>query len=390
MSGVFGFLRKHSVLVGNIGLVLVMVLGLGYLSLGTLRWEPFAGKYGLTIEFPISGGLQETSGVTLRGARIGEVDTIRVEPESVTVKVKVDDRYKINRDTTVAALGLSAAGEQYVDFQPTTSEGPYLKDGDVIKAGQTKVTVPFSDLLESALELIQQIDPAQLRSAVDNLKIALYSEDGTNDLEVLFDSGGTIFARLYTALPETTKLIQNAGTIFKTTADIQPDFGTTVSGLSDLINAAAASDKELRTLLDRGPSQMTSLAGSINQLTDPVTDVMKQFLDIAEQGALRAPALATLMPSIRDASIKSLTMFHDGAWWAFGSVYPRPSCNYPVTPRRPTQVLELTIPTNLYCVTEDPNQQIRGSANAPRPPGDDTAGPPPGYDPNARTVPLDK
>ncbi|TSD98608.1 MCE family protein [Gordonia rubripertincta] len=390
MSGVFGFLRKHSVLVGNIGLVLVMVVGLGYLSLGTLRWEPLAGKYELTIEFPISGGLQETSGVTLRGARIGEVDTIRVEPDSVTVKVSVDDRYKINRNTQVSALGLSAAGEQYVDFQPTTSEGPYLKDGDVIEAGQTKVTVPFSDLLESSLELIQQIDPAQLRSAVDNLKIALYSEDGSNDLEVLFDSGGTIFARLYTALPETTKLIQNAGTIFKTTADIQPDFGTTVSGLSDLINAAAASDKELRTLLDRGPSQMTSLAGSINQLTDPVTDVMKQFLDIAEQGALRAPALATLMPSIRDASIKSLTMFHDGAWWAFGSVYPRPSCNYPVTPRRPTQVLELTIPTNLYCVTEDPNQQIRGSANAPRPPGDDTAGPPPGYDPNARTVPLDK
>ncbi|MDS1112611.1 MlaD family protein [Gordonia westfalica] len=390
MSGVFGFLRKHSVLVGNIGLVLVMVLGLGFLALGTLRWEPLADKYKLTIEFPISGGLQETSGVTLRGARIGDVDTIRVEPDSVTVKVTVDDRYKINRDATVAALGLSAAGEQYVDFQPSTSEGPYLKDGDVIQAKQTKVTVPFSDLLESSLELIQQIDPAELRSAVDNLKVALYSEDGSNDLEVLFDSGGTIFARLYTALPETTKLIQNAGTIFETTADIQPDFGTTVSSLSKLINAAAASDKELRTLLDRGPSQMTSLAGSINQLTDPVTDVMKQFLDIAEQGALRAPALATLMPSIRDASVKSLTMFHDGAWWAFGSVYPRPSCNYPVTPRRPTQVLELTIPTNLYCVTEDPNMQIRGSANAPRPPGDDTAGPPPGYDPNARTVPLDK
>lgn len=139
MSGVFGFLRRNSVLVGNIGLVLVMVVGLGYLALGTLRWEPFADKYKLTIEFPISGGLQETSGVTLRGARIGEVDTIRVEPDSVTVKVTVDDRYKINRDSTVAALGgLSAAGEQYVDFQPTTSEGPYLKDGDVIKPARPR------------------------------------------------------------------------------------------------------------------------------------------------------------------------------------------------------------------------------------------------------------
>ncbi len=391
MSGVFGFLRRNSVLVGNIGLVLVMVVGLGYLALGTLRWEPFADKYKLTIEFPISGGLQETSGVTLRGARIGEVDTIRVEPDSVTVKVTVDDRYKINRDSTVAALGVVGGGRAVRRLPADHLRGAVPEGRRRDQAGQTKVTVPFSDLLESSLDLIQQIDPAELRSAVDNLKVALYSEDGSNDLEVLFDSGGTIFARLYTALPETTRLIQNAGTIFKTTADIQPDFGNTVSSLSDLINNAAASDRELRTLLDRGPSQMTSLAGSINQLTDPVTDVMKQFLDIAEQGALRAPALATLMPSIRDASIKSLTMFHDGAWWTFGSVYPRPSCSYPVTPpRRPTKVLELTIPTNLYCVTEDPNQQIRGSANAPRPPGDDTAGPPPRYDPNARTVPLDK
>lgn len=288
MSGVVGFLRKHSVLFGNIALVVVMFVGLAYLSMGALSWRPLESKYSVTIDFPISGGLQDTSDVTLRGAKIGNVKSLQVQPESVTVKVSIDSRYKINRNSKVAALGLSAAGEQYVDFQPTTNDGPYLKDGDRIGPAQTEVTTPFPDLLESSLELIQEIDAEQLRSAVDNLRIALNTDDGNNDLKVLFDSGGTIFAKLYTALPETTRLIKNAGTIFETTSQIQPDFGDTVSSLSDLINAAAAADKELRTLLDRGPSQMTSLAGSINQLTDPVTNVMKQFLDIAEQGALRA------------------------------------------------------------------------------------------------------
>ena len=93
-------------------------------------------------------------------------------------------------------------------------------------------------------------------------------------------------------------------------------------------------------------------------------------------------------PSIRDASYTSKDMFHDGAWWVMAAIFPRPYCNYAVTPIRPTKVLETVIPTNLYCVTEDKNQQIRGSANAPRPPGDDTAGPALGADPNARTVPL--
>lgn len=393
MSGPIAWVRRHSILVGNIGLVLVMLVGLAYLSFGALRWDPFTGTYKLTVHFPQSGGLQGTSGVTLRGAKIGEVDKIQVQPKSVDVTVKIRDDVKINRNATVAALGLSAAGEQYVDFQPPSADGPYFRDGDQIQVNQTKVTAPFPGMLESALDVIQQIDPNKLRSAVDNLNVALGTSAGDpqrNDLRALFVSGGTIFANLYRVLPQTTKLIQDSGAILKTTANIQPDLGTTVSSMSTIVNAAVASDQELRTLLGRGPSQLTSLTGSLNQMRDPLTDVLAQFVDIAHQGALRAPAIAVLLPSIRDAGIKSQAMFHDGAWWAFGSIYPRPSCNYAVTPVRPTKILQLTIPTNLYCVTEDPNQQIRGSANAPRPAGDDTAGPPPGYDPNARTVPLDK
>lgn len=390
VSGPFRWIRKHSVLTGNIALVVVMLLGLAYLSFGTLRWSPFTGTYALTVHFPVSGGLQGTSGVTLRGAKVGEVEDIQVRPDSVDVRVKIRDDIKINRNAVVAALGLSAAGEQYVDFQPPSADGPYFADGDVIQANQTRVTAPFAQLLESTLNVVDQIDPKKLRSAVDNLEVALGDRNGHNDLRALFASGGTIFADLYRVLPQTEKLISNTGAILKTTANIQPDFGRTVGSLSTVVNAAVASDKEIRTLLGRGPGQLTSLTGSMNQIRDPITDLMQQVVDIARQGALRAPAIANLLPAIRDASIQSLEMFHDGAWWAYGSIYPRPSCNYAVTPVRPTRILELTIPTNLYCVTENPKQQIRGSANAPRPPGDDTAGPPPGFDPNARTVPLDK
>lgn len=390
MSGFMGWLRKHSIVLGNLALIGVMLIGLAYLSFGALRWAPFQGHYTLTINFPISGGLQDTSQVTLRGVPIGDVKSIQVQPQSVKVVVSVDDDVHINRNTTVSALGLSAAGEQYVDFSPPSAEGPYLRDGDTINVNQTKVTTPFPQLLETSLGVIDQIDPAKLASIVDNLDVALNPKGDTNDLRVLFDAGGTIFADLYRVLPQTTKLISETGTILQTTSQIQPDLQGTVSSLSSVVNAAVAADRELRTLLGKGPQQLSSLSGSINEIQDPITDVLGQLLDVTRQGALRAPAVVNLLPSIRDASIKSLTMFHDGALWAFGSIYPRPYCDYAVTPVRPTKILELSVPTNLYCVTEDPNQQIRGSANAPRPPGDDTAGPPPNYDPNARTVPLDK
>lgn len=390
MTGIMGFLRRHSVLLGNLALIGVMLLGLSYLAFGALRWQPLQEKYGLTINFAVSGGLQDTSPVTLRGVRVGDVDSIQVQPHSVQVKVSIDSDVKINRNTAVSAQGLSAAGEQYVDFAPPTADGPYLADGDTINVNQTSTTVPFPQLLETSLGVIDQIDPAKLTVIVDNLDVALNPDSDTNDLRVLFDAGGTIFADLYRVLPQTTKLIQETGTILQTTAQIQPDLGGTVAAASNIVNAAVAADREIRTLLGKGPEQLTSLTGSLNEIRDPVTDLLGQMRDVVQQGALRAPTIVNLLPSIRDASITSLAMFHDGAWWAFGSVYAKPYCDYPITPTRPTKILELTIPTNLYCVTEDPNQQIRGSVNAPRPPGDDTAGPPPNYDPNARTVPLDK
>lgn len=381
------FLLRNKILLSNLALVLVMLVGVGYLSLGVLRWRPLDDSYSLTVEFANSGGVQETSDVTLRGARVGEVDKIRATPTSVEVDVTVDSKYKINRDAAVEALGLSAVGEQYVDFQPTTDAGPYFSNGDKISTTQTSSTVAFPKLLESTVNVVNQIDPDELKVTIDELDVALDS-GGKNQLRALFNSGGVIFADLYRVLPETVTLIQNTGTILETTADVQPDLGTLTGGISSLIDALVASDQELRTFLGRAPAQLTTLGGSFNQLTDPLTDVLKQFLDIAQQGALRAPALVNLLPSIRDGAITSMAMFHDGAWWAYGSIYPRPYCDYPVLPEPPTEILQSSVPVNMYCVTEDPTQQIRGAANAPRPPGDDTAGPPPNFDPNARTAPL--
>ncbi|WP_448221283.1 MlaD family protein [Gordonia iterans] len=381
------FLRKHAILLGNIALLLVMVVGLAYLAFVSLNLRPWQSRYDVLVKFPVSGGLQETSKVALRGVEIGSVKSIQVTPKTVDVTVELQSKYKINRDSTFYALGLSAGGEQYVDIVPKTDDGPYLSDGAVIEPAQTDVTVPFPQLLESTLELIDQVDTDKLSAALGELTIAL-NDDQPNQLKSIFQSAGTIFAQLYNVMPQTTEMIQNLGTILKTTADVQPDLGRLISGGADLINAAAASDAELRTLLGTGPGRLTSLTGSLDTITDPVTDVLGQFLDVAQQGALRAPTLAVLMPSIRDGAVQSQKMFHDGAWWAMASLFIRPYCDYQVTPTRPTQILESSVPKNLYCVTSDPNQQIRGSVNAPRPKGDDTANPPPGFDPNARTVPL--
>ena len=40
----------------------------------------------------------------------------------------------------------SAIGEQYVDLQPDTDQGPFLEDGSVIAVGDTTTPIPIENV----------------------------------------------------------------------------------------------------------------------------------------------------------------------------------------------------------------------------------------------------
>ena len=82
------------------------------------------------------------------------------------------------------------------------------------------------------------------------------------------------------------------------------------------------------------------------------------------------------------------TIVHNGYFWVVVDIYPRYGCDYDL-PRLPPSLPTYPEPyLYTYCKNPDPSVLVRGARNAPRPPGDDTAGPPPGSDPLAQTAPT--
>ena len=82
------------------------------------------------------------------------------------------------------------------------------------------------------------------------------------------------------------------------------------------------------------------------------------------------------------------SVMHDNGLWATGDIYPRYACDYG-TPRRPPSSADYPEPyLYTYCTDDHPGVLIRGAKNAPRPAGDDTAGPPPGADLGKTTDPT--
>ena len=79
----------------------------------------------------------------------GSVTTIRAatpkkdEAETRT-PAKVEERVYDPANSKVRVSGLSAAGEQYIDFEPEASGGPYLSAGSVVTKDRATTPIPIA------------------------------------------------------------------------------------------------------------------------------------------------------------------------------------------------------------------------------------------------------
>jgi len=384
-------LLRRKVLLTNLGLVVALILGAAYLFGSLVGINPLRDTYTVRIEMTQSGGLMSNSDVTFRGYRVGHISSIRLTTNGLEALARIDSSARIPAGGVVAVHALSAIGEQYLDFRPTTNDGPYLGDGSVIVSKDVTTPVPMADVLDNADTLIAQLDPVsdpiRFQTIITELDKAL--GDGPDQLRNLISGVSAITVGMDNELPQTVALMNNLRVIAATTADIQPDLSTLTRNSSTLFGQLAAADAELRRMLDLGPGQLATLGGVVAETTDPATNLATNFLAIARSAQLRTPAMRELFPALRDGAGALGAPVHGGEFHTLVDIWPRPTCEYETVPVSPAQLNGNTVRRWNYCVTDNPALQIRGAANAPRPDlPNNGATRPPGVDPNERTVPI--
>ncbi|WP_142394990.1 MlaD family protein, partial [Mycobacterium avium] len=134
----------------GLALLVTLVVGGAYLALGALRVNPLESTYQVTIRLPESGGLLANQDVSVRGIRVGRITSLRPIPSGVEVVANINAHTKIPASSPVRVSGLSPAGEQYIDFEPTSNTGPFLSNGSVIGPQHTTTPIPLSQVLADA------------------------------------------------------------------------------------------------------------------------------------------------------------------------------------------------------------------------------------------------
>lgn len=367
---------KGRVLLSTVALFGVFVVGVAYLLIDVVQIDPTARTMTVHVELAQSGGLLGRSDVTYRGYRIGNVKDILLRPDGVAVDVQIAAGTRIPADTDVVVASLSAAGEQYLDFRPRTDLGPYLADGSVIAEKDTSTPVPFAQLLAHVSTLAAQVDPKKLTVVVDELAKAFH---GTGPaLQKVLDGGQFLLAGLQGVLPQTVSILNNSSITLDTVNALKGDLTQLGSSGTSLGEQLKKSDPEIRKLLDQSPGAFDLVDSLIKENQPTMAALLGDLSTVSELVSVRTPAISAFLPALADAGNALTMIVRNGAVETLVDIYPRPACDYK-TPRRPPTDAGSPPPLlNAHCTDTDPTVQQRGSGNAPRPPGDDTAGPPPG------------
>ncbi|MDQ1739619.1 MAG: phospholipid/cholesterol/gamma-HCH transport system substrate-binding protein [Pseudonocardiales bacterium] len=356
----------------------VSYVGFSYVGLGSTLFGP--GGCRVSANFPDSGGIFTDAEVTYRGVTVGRVGQLHLldysgsdgrQIRGVRVDLNLESCSKpaIPLDAQAYVSDRSAVGEQYVNLEPTSAEGPYLTDGAVLtKAGQVPIATQV--FLQNLDDLVSNIDSAKLNIVITELGKAFGGRGP--DLQALLDSGDQLLARAQQALPETLRLIDNGQTVLKT----QLDSGSAIKGWAHSLNLLTAqlkaSDGDLNALLSDGPGELDAvrrfLAGNRSNLDlllanlTSVNQIMVSHLDGIK-------SILVIYPS---AVAGGFTVTPGDGTAHFGvvlNVDDPPSCRAGyegTTIRRPSETGASTINTSARCAMPRGSvTSVRGAQNTP-------------------------
>ncbi|MFC7959390.1 MCE family protein [Rhodococcoides kroppenstedtii] len=299
-------MRSKLVSTQLVAFVVIALLGIVYVGAKYVRIDQLLGfgQYTVTGQFADSGGIFQNAEVTYRGIPVGRVGALTLTEQGVDVALNLEKGGPdIPSDTVAVVANRSAIGEQYVDLQPRTDQGPFLEDGSTIAEADTSIPTPVEDLLRNVDTLASTVPKDDLRTLVTELGTGF---EGTGTaLAGLVDSLDTFSQDGLTNLPQTLTLIRDSRVVLDTQSEQSSAIQQFSSDLALVTAQLRSNDPDIRRLIDNGipfsdetgalvaqagpglTTNLTNLAG-ISEALSPRTFALRpllQFLPALPQGA---------------------------------------------------------------------------------------------------------
>jgi phospholipid/cholesterol/gamma-HCH transport system substrate-binding protein len=346
------------------GVFVVFVLCVAYIVSGVLGSPLTTRARNVHVELTSTGGLFVGSAVTYRGVSVGKVTHIGFTATGVEATAHLTTARRIPSDTRAVVRSLSPVGEQYLDLQPRTDHGPWLRNGSTIEASSTDVPQTLAGTVVAVNELLDQVDADKLHTVLEEASTAL--NGGGDELARLTDEGRLIVADLNKYWPQAERVLTNGGTLL----DIGIDDAAELRQTARDFRAFAAFLKDYQPELARTLKDAPGIVAQLRAVLRDAEAVTPQFLSL---GAALTGVLASYEPHLR-ALLATFAPGLDvlGAAVKDGSMQldvigqKDHECIYPNPDKDPKSTTRQPLRSDLHC-PEVGRYLQRGAAHAPGP-----------------------
>ncbi|QRY61708.1 MCE family protein [Gordonia sp. PDNC005] len=282
----------------------VGVLAIVYVGGKYARLDKLAGlsTYHVTLPMEDAGGIFPNAEVTYRGVPVGLVGDMQMTNDGVEVTLNMNSSAaEVPASAKAVVTNRSAIGEQFIDLQPTSSDGPVLKDGDTIK--EYMLPPKLQNVISDAISLTKTVPVDDLKTVVTELGKA-FNGQGEN-LTRLVDSLDKLSQSGVENLDDTISLIKNSNVVLGTQAEQSDEILTWSRNLELVTATLAGSDPAIRRILSNGPRAASSLSHFIQSNGDDAGKLIHQLgatVDYTEPAAFATGITFALLSALSAGS----------------------------------------------------------------------------------------
>jgi phospholipid/cholesterol/gamma-HCH transport system substrate-binding protein len=301
-------------------ILIAIGFALSCFGLALFLWIAFGGSlplrpegYRFTVPFTEATQLATQSDVRISGVSVGKVESIQLSDRGdyADATIQIDARYApVPANTRAILRQKTLLGETYIELTPGDAQGPKLPEGGSLPAAHVSNAVQVDEVFRTfdprtreAFRAWMEGQAAGLRHRGSDLSAAIAElgpfADQTDRLLRILDSqrlavrelirsGGEVFSALSERQAQLRGLIQNANTVFATTARRNRDLAQTFTILPTFL-------RESRATLSR----LDRFAANTNPLVKRLEPATRQLSPALVATGKLAPELRRFFVGLR-------------------------------------------------------------------------------------------
>jgi phospholipid/cholesterol/gamma-HCH transport system substrate-binding protein len=274
---------------------LVATTALAIMVFGYMRVQDMLGigQYRVTVNLPETGGLYPRGNVTYRGAQVGTVDSVKLTDSGVAAVLSLDSRVKIPADVEASVHSVSSVGEQYVQLNPRSGNGPMLKNGDVIPEDHTTVPTDINKVLTDTTRGLAAIPQENLKTVVDEAYIAVGGLGP--ELRRLVNGSTQLAIDARKNLDPLTTLVDQSKPVLDSQTDTAPSIRAWASNLASITGQLQNQDAAVAGILETGPGAADEVRALFDRVRPTLPIVLANLVSLGDVAVTYRPSLEQLL-----------------------------------------------------------------------------------------------